>query len=45
MIFVSGLFNLRANDIAYNPFFISYAIVEDTRIRLVNNSVRVYIYQ
>ncbi|XP_046581780.1 xaa-Pro aminopeptidase ApepP-like [Haliotis rubra] len=28
------LFNLRASDIAYNPFFISYAIVESNRVRL-----------
>ncbi|XP_046359221.2 xaa-Pro aminopeptidase 1-like [Haliotis rufescens] len=28
------LFNLRASDIAYNPFFISYAIVERNRVRL-----------
>ncbi|XP_041354226.1 xaa-Pro aminopeptidase ApepP-like [Gigantopelta aegis] len=28
------LFNLRASDIPYNPFFISYAIVEHARIRL-----------
>ncbi|KAK7483321.1 hypothetical protein BaRGS_00025488, partial [Batillaria attramentaria] len=28
------LFNLRASDIAYNPFFLSYAIVEMSRIRL-----------
>ena len=27
-IYFSGLFNLRAADIAYNPFYISYAIVE-----------------
>lgn len=30
----SGLFNLRASDIAYNPFFISYAILEQNRVRL-----------
>ena len=33
-ITTSGLFNLRASDIAYNPFFISYAILEQNRIRL-----------
>ncbi|XP_046359220.2 xaa-Pro aminopeptidase ApepP-like [Haliotis rufescens] len=28
------LFNARASDITYNPFFISYAIVETSRVRL-----------
>ncbi|XP_046581761.1 xaa-Pro aminopeptidase ApepP-like [Haliotis rubra] len=28
------LFNARATDITYNPFFISYAIVETNRVRL-----------
>ncbi|XP_013414158.1 xaa-Pro aminopeptidase 1 isoform X2 [Lingula anatina] len=27
------LFNLRGSDIAYNPFFISYAIVEENNVR------------
>ena len=31
---LAGLFNLRASDIAYNPFFISYAVVDLTSIRL-----------
>ncbi|KAL5011137.1 hypothetical protein ScPMuIL_013442 [Solemya velum] len=31
---IAWLFNLRANDIDYNPFFISYAIVEKNRTRL-----------
>lgn len=31
------LFNLRATDIQYNPFFISYAIVEKNRTRLFLN--------
>lgn len=29
----TGLFNLRANDIEYVPVFISFAIVEMTKIR------------
>ncbi|BFZ10036.1 hypothetical protein BsWGS_13075 [Bradybaena similaris] len=28
------LFNLRGSDIKYNPFFLSYAIVEQARVRL-----------
>ena len=31
---IPGLFNLRASDISYNPFFTSYAIVEHASVRL-----------
>jgi len=31
---IAWLFNLRGSDISYNPFFLSYAIVEQARIRL-----------
>ncbi|KAL8570603.1 hypothetical protein ACOMHN_008960 [Nucella lapillus] len=40
---VAWLFNLRANDIAYNPFFISYAIVEYYGANSSDNKVRLYI--
>lgn len=32
---ITGLFNLRASDIAFNPFFISYAIIKETTVRYV----------
>uniref|UniRef100_A0A0B7AMT0 Aminopeptidase P N-terminal domain-containing protein n=1 Tax=Arion vulgaris TaxID=1028688 RepID=A0A0B7AMT0_9EUPU len=31
---IAWLFNLRGSDILYNPFFLSYAIVEHSRVRL-----------
>ncbi|KAL8619055.1 hypothetical protein ACOMHN_020753 [Nucella lapillus] len=40
---LAWLFNLRATDIDYNPFFIAYAIVEYYGTSSDNNKVRLYI--
>lgn len=37
LLFFLGLFNLRANDISYNPFFVSYAIVEESSVTYVTS--------
>ena len=29
----AGLYNLRATDIPYNPFFMSYTLLENNKIR------------
>ncbi|XP_076445432.1 xaa-Pro aminopeptidase 1-like isoform X2 [Babylonia areolata] len=41
---VAWLFNLRATDIEYNPFFISYAVVEYYGQSSADNKVRLYLY-
>ncbi|XP_076445429.1 xaa-Pro aminopeptidase 1-like isoform X2 [Babylonia areolata] len=41
---VAWLFNLRATDIEYNPFFIAYAVVEYYGQSSEDNKVSLYIY-